>query len=135
MHHIDRELWNHNSLSPGDVNGDGYEDYAVIHEGPDQYSIVLHPGDGGDVRAPWKKVIVGGGGNVEYSYFGDLDGDGNLDIVGVEGLKKGRDAGVRVLWSPGADQDAYRGGLAGRWADSGNRKPGSLPFRRNQRHQ
>jgi hypothetical protein len=115
MHHIDRELWNHNSLSPGDVDGDGFEDYAVIHEGPDKYSIVFHPGESGDVRAPWRKVIVGGGANIEYSYLGDFDGDGNLDIVGVEGLKKGRDAGVRILWSPGKEE--ARDGEA--WADGG----------------
>jgi hypothetical protein len=32
MHHIDRQLINHNSLSPGDVNGDGYTDYGEIGE-------------------------------------------------------------------------------------------------------
>lgn len=32
MHKIDNAMWNHNSLSPWDLNGDGYADYAVVHE-------------------------------------------------------------------------------------------------------
>jgi hypothetical protein len=32
LHHIDRQYYNHNSLTPGDVNGDGLDDYAVVHE-------------------------------------------------------------------------------------------------------
>ena len=66
MHHIDNALYNHNSLSPGDVDKDGFTDYAVIHEGPDKYTIVFHPGKNGDVRKPWKKVTIGEGGNPEY---------------------------------------------------------------------
>ena len=115
MHHIDRQFYNHNSLSPGDVNQDGYADYCVIHEGPDLYTILFHPGRRGDVRRPWKKVVVGGGGNVEYAYLGDLDGDGNLDVAGVEGLKKGRQAGVRILWGPDKD----RADQPEAWKDAG----------------
>lgn len=86
----------HNSLSEGDVNGDGYTDYAVTHEGPNKYTFVLHPGKDGDVKAWWKKVIVGESGNPEYADFGDFDGDGRLDIVGVGG----DGAGAKIFWGP-----------------------------------
>ncbi len=111
MHKIDSRLWNHNSLSPGDVNRDGNTDWAVIHEGPDKYTFLLHPGTDGDVTAKWRKVIVGEGTNPEYSDFADFDGDGNLDIVGAGG----HGAGLKIFWGPEpsevADPDA--------WTDSG----------------
>ena len=101
MHHIDRQYWNHNSLGPGDVDRDGYTDYVVIHEGPDLYTIDFHPGKkSGDVREPWAKVVIAAGYNVEYAVFGDMDGDGNLDIVGVEGDSPKSPAGIRILWGP-----------------------------------
>jgi hypothetical protein len=53
MHKIDNAMYNHNSLSPGDVNGDGYTDYAVIHEGTGKYTF----------------------------QFSDVDGDGDEDII------------------------------------------------------
>lgn len=39
MHKIDNARWNHNSLSPGDLNGDGNADYAVIHKGTEKYTF------------------------------------------------------------------------------------------------
>lgn len=111
MYKIDNTLWNHNSLSPGDVNRDGYTDWAVIHEGPDKYTFLLHPGAGGDVTAEWQKVILGGSKNPEYSDFGDFDGDGNLDIVGVGGEGEG----VNIFWAP----DASRVTDPSAWTDSG----------------
>ena len=96
MHKIDNAMWNHNSLSPGDLNGDGYADYAVVHEGTEKYTFILHPGKGGDPKAPWEKVIVGAGVNPEYSDFGDFDGDGRLDIVGVGG----HGAAAQIFWGP-----------------------------------
>jgi len=65
MHHIDRQYWNHNSLSPGDANNDGFDDYMVIHEGPNIASIVFHPGNLNDIYAEWEKVVIAEGGNVE----------------------------------------------------------------------
>lgn len=81
MYHLDREFYNHNSISPGDANKDGYDDYVVIHEGPDKVTILFHPGNLDDIYGEWEKVVISEGNNVEYAYFGDLDGDGNLDIA------------------------------------------------------
>ena len=104
MHLIDNDFWNHNSLSPGDVNKDGYTDYCVVHEGADLYTIIFHPGKNGDIRKPWKKVVIGKGNNVEYAYLGDLDGDGNMDIAGAEGLSNEGPSGTRIIWGPGKDK-------------------------------
>jgi hypothetical protein len=97
MHHIDRQYYNHNSLSPGDVNGDGFDDYVVIHEGPDVLTIILHPGVNEKLYQEWEKIVIGEGLNIEYAYFGDLNGDGNLDIVFVNGDR----SDVSIVWGPG----------------------------------
>ena len=110
MYHIDREFYNHNSISPGDVNKDGYDDYVVIHEGPDKVTIVFHPGNLDDIYKEWQKVVILEGNNVEYAYFGDLDGDDNLDIAYANGGK----ADLNVIWGPDASEatnpDAWEDG-------------------------
>ncbi len=111
MHHIDNASWNHNSLSPTDVNGDGFDDYAVMHEGPDLFTLIFHPGPDGDEKTIWPKTIVGKGGNPEYSAIADFDGDGNFDVVAVGGS----DSGVKVFWGP--DPASSMDGSA--WTDSG----------------
>ena len=118
MHKIDNTLWNHNSLSPGDVNRDGFTDYAVMHEGAGKFTFLLHPGSAGDVRKPWQKVILGEGPNPEYSDFGDFDGDGNLDIVGASGRRSGATSGstgINILWGP----ETNRVTASDSWLDAG----------------
>lgn len=102
MHHVDNVMWNHNSLSPADVDKDGHADYAVVHEGMDVVSIVFHPGHAAGLRKPWPKVVIGGGGNVEYAWLDDLDGDGNIDLISAIGYTKdnGPPTGVKVFWGP-----------------------------------
>ena len=115
MHHIDNFSWNHNSLSPGDVNGDGFDDYAVMHEGPDTYTVVFHPGSEGNDKALWPITQIGRGGNPEYSYIADFDGDGNMDVVGGGGADGSQPPGVKVFWgpAPGSSMDGSA------WTDSG----------------
>jgi len=97
MHKIDNHWWNHNSLSEGDVNRNGYTDYAIVHEGPNKFTFILHPGKDGNPKVPWRKVIVGRSQRKpEYSCFGDFDGDGFLDIVGIVEL----DRGAKIFWGP-----------------------------------
>lgn len=121
MYHLDRQFYNHNSISPGDANKDGYDDYVVIHEGPDKVSILFHPGNLDGIYGEWEKVVVSEGNNVEYAYFGDLDSDGNLDIAYANGGK----ADLNVIWGP--EPAKVKNPTA--WQDGG-----SIPASQNQGH-
>lgn len=97
MHHIDRQSWNHNSLSPRDLNGDGFNDYVVIHEAEGLVSIIFHPGVNNRLYHQWEKTIIAKNAkDVEYGYAGDLDSDGNLDVVYV----RGEGGAVHIVWGP-----------------------------------
>jgi len=121
MHHIDREFYNHNSLSPGDANGDGYDDYVVIHEGPDKITLLFHPGNREALYTKWPKVVVSEGQNVEYAYSGDFDGDNNLDIA----YANGSHSSIHIIWGP--DKKQVMDATA--WEDAG-----ALPASVNQGH-
>jgi len=121
MNHIDRQYFNHNSLSPGDVNGDGFDDYVVIHEGPDKVTVILHPGVNDRLYQAWEKIVVSEGNNVEYAYFGDLNGDENLDIVYVNG----DGSYASIIWGP--DRSHIKD--PGQWRDTG-----PIPSSMNQGH-
>ncbi len=102
MHHIRDDYLIANSADTADVNGDGFQDLAVIDESTGLETIVFHPGRAGDVRGYWPRTVLGTTSNPEYSCLGDIDGDGSIDLVVVEGddLEQGHETGVRVFWGP-----------------------------------
>ncbi|MFN8544400.1 MAG: FG-GAP-like repeat-containing protein [Candidatus Binatia bacterium] len=120
MHTIDDRFRGSNALGRGDVNGDGLADYVTNYEFEQRYVVEFHPAPGANVRMPWPTVVAhqppppfvdGQQFDSESAALGDLDGDGNLDIVAAQGghfstFWEGRQPGVRVIWGPPAAQTA-----------------------------
>ncbi len=91
--------WLPNGLDVADVNGDGFPDLLVNYEFTGRIRVVLHPGPALARRAYWPAVDVGYFPNAENAAFGDLDGDGFVDVVVVHGMEWTRkEPGVSVLW-------------------------------------
>ena len=100
----------------GDVNGDGIDDFAVVHQpvayGPDPRIEVFlggQPTAGGPavvLRAPTGDVFPFGGQAVSEVVGADFDGDGANDIVaGVTGTSSQGGTGGAVVWFGGDDLD------------------------------
>ncbi|MCS7216502.1 MAG: VCBS repeat-containing protein [Candidatus Bipolaricaulota bacterium] len=112
--------WLPNGLDLADVNGDGYPDLLVNYEFRGRIRVVLHPGPNLSRWAYWPAVDAGRFPNAENAAFGDLDGDGHVDIVVAHGLEwTWEEPGISVLWG--------EGGL--RWA-----RGGTLPESRGGWH-
>lgn len=134
LHLIDGRYRGANALGPGDVNHDGLTDYVTNYEFDQRYVISLHPPAGADPTAAWQTIdllsstaVPGHGSDTENAALGDLDGDGNLDVVGAQGghitpFWEGFEPGVRVIWGPSPGEDVTD---AGNWVDAG-RLPASL---------
>ncbi|MEX2684204.1 MAG: FG-GAP repeat domain-containing protein [Candidatus Sigynarchaeota archaeon] len=92
-----------NGLRAADVNKDGFKDYLTNYEWDGKIRIAFHPGLG-HVRDAWPSITVGDAPDAESSTFGDIDGDGNPDILIGHGAEYGGVSGVRVIWGPGASR-------------------------------
>ncbi len=79
-----------------DINRDGRVDIASPWEQGGQVRVYLHPGTN-RLREPWPAVTVGKVGDPEDSFFVDLDGNGQLDVVSS---CEGRTRSIYVHWAP-----------------------------------
>ncbi len=80
----------------GDINHDGLADLVTGWEEGDAIRVCLNPGP--DKAAdPWPAVTVGRANHTEDAVFGDLDGDGALDVISSS---EGQTKTVYVHWSP-----------------------------------
>ncbi len=91
--------WLPNGLDLADVNGDGFPDLLVNYEFRGRIRVVLHPGEDLARDRFWPAIDAGYFPNAESAAVGDLDGDGAVEIVVVQGIEHhGDPSSVRILW-------------------------------------
>ncbi|MBM4244280.1 MAG: VCBS repeat-containing protein [Deltaproteobacteria bacterium] len=129
MHPIDARFRGGNGIGAADVDGDGFTDYVTNYEFDQRYEIAFHPGEVQRVREPWPtstafvpEVLekLEDGINPESADFGDVDGDGAIDVVAGQGWGElptweGSQPGIRVIWGP----EPARARDAASWQDGG----------------
>ena len=129
MHAIDSRFRGGNGIGAADVDADGFTDYVTNYEFDQRFEIAFHPGPNADPRKPWPTTTAfvpavlekpEDGINPESADFGDVDGDGAIDLVTGQGwgeipFWEGNAAGVRIVWGPGAE----RAHDAAAWQDAG----------------
>jgi hypothetical protein len=95
------------SLHLLDINGDGNLDFVTTNGRWNAISTLLGDGQGGFVRGP--STRLGFGETLRSTAFGDLNGDGHLDVVSASdgiGLNRGRG---RVVTKLGDGTGAFTG--------------------------
>lgn len=96
MHTIDDSSQGTDGVRFADINGDGRLDITTPWEQGGQVRVYINPGKDG-LKDRWPAVTVGEVGDPEDSFFVDLDGDGNIDVVSsCEGTTKS----MFVHWCP-----------------------------------
>jgi hypothetical protein len=95
-HTIDDTGTGADGARPGDVNNDGLMDLVAAWEGSGEVKVYLNPGPGRS-RLAWPAVRVASVPAVEDAMFGDLDGDGGLDVISSA---EGDTRAIFVHWAP-----------------------------------
>lgn len=95
-HTIDDSSFGADGTRFGDINGDGLLDITTPWEEGGVVRIYINPGNNG-LKDPWPQVTVGEVGDPEDSFFVDLDGDGNLDVVSA---CEGKTQSMFIHWAP-----------------------------------
>ena len=95
-HTIDDSSQGADGVRFADINGDGRLDITSPWEQGGQVRVYINPGDAG-LRDRWPAVTVGNVGDPEDSFFVDLDGDGNIDVVSS---CEGQTRSMYIHWAP-----------------------------------
>src|SRR5687767_2485008 len=95
-HVVDQSSKGADGVRLADVNGDGWMDVATGWEQGGRIRVYINPGPAG-TKKTWPAVTVGEVASPEDAVFGDLDGDGALDVISsCEGSTKS----LFVHWAP-----------------------------------
>ncbi len=93
-----------NGLDGRDINGDGLTDYVTNYEDNGNIVIMFHPGLD-KAKEPWPSILIGNFPTAESCCFGDVDGDGNADVIVAHGDQRVSDvSGLAVIWNPGIER-------------------------------
>jgi hypothetical protein len=120
MHPVDNPGdWLPNGLDVADINDDGFPDFLVNYEWTGRIRVVFHPGRALAPWSFWPAVDAGFFPNAENAAFGDLDMDGIMDIVVVQGVEHRKEpSGVRILFGE-TRPDSLLAPAAFSWKDYG----------------
>lgn len=106
MHTIHSGLLGADGVHLVDINGDGLLDVTSGWEQSSVVTVSLHPGFAASESA-WPTVTVGSNSSVEDAKFGDVDGDGAIDVVAA-----GEGQRVTIHFAPTDPADLL---TAGEW--------------------